>query len=574
MRRFYLIAVLVLFAFPLGAQLNTQFTNPLIDQVLRGNYNPGDYAASVPITDPVVISQMIALDVSEDSLKNYLIEMSGFGNRNTGSDTVSSTFGIGAARRWGHQQFQEISAANENRLLVGYLQFDEVICGVSQHRNVVAALPGSAPSGEGYILIEGHLDSRCDDVCDPTCEAQGAEDNGSGSALVLELARVMSQFTFKETVVFLLTTGEEQGLMGADALADYCYYDSIPVKAVLNNDVVGGIYCGATSSPPSCPGAGAVDSTNVRLFSRGNYNSQHKQFARYTKLQYKEMLSSIVAVPTSIQIMTAEDRTGRGGDHIPFRQNGFTAIRMTSSNEHGNGSAGPSYTDRQHTSSDSLGVDTDNDGQIDSFYVDFNYLARNARINGVCGAMAAIGPAPISGFNATPVPGGLAIEVLGNPTVTDFRFATRTNTNDWDSVYTINAVIDTLWGLQGQYIISMAAMDANGVESLFSYESNVNIPTSTGELLPEKDLELFGNKPNPFDEQTTIIVKRNGHIDFEEAYIVIHDMGGKEVERIPLTLEADVNEVNFLHGFHATGTYIYSLVVDGEVLGRKKMVMQ
>lgn len=574
MRSIYLIVTFCLLTIPLFSQSNTLFTNPLIDQVLRGNYNPADYAATTPITDPVAITQMIALDVSEDSLREYLVEMSAFGTRNTGSDTVSNTFGIGAARRWAHEEFSKISAANEDRLLVGYLQFDELICSVPQHRNIVGVLPGTAPSGEGYVLIEGHLDSRCDVTCDPLCEAQGAEDNGSGSALVLELARVMSQFSMEETVVFMLTIGEEQGLWGAKALADYCDDENIPVKAVLNNDVVGGIYCGATSSPPSCPGAGAIDSTNVRLFSHGNYNSPFKQFARYTKLQYKEMLSQLVDVPTSIHIMTGEDRTGRGGDHIPFRQLGFTAIRMTSANEHGNGSAGPSYTDRQHTSADSLGVDTDNDGLIDSFYVDFNYLARNARINGVSGAMAAIGPDPVTSFNATAIPGGVAIEVLGNPTVTDFRFATRTNSNDWDSVFTINAAIDTIWGLQGQYIISMAAVDLNGVESLFSYETNINVPTSTGELLPEENLELFGNKPNPFDEQTTIIVKRNGHIDFDEAYILIQDIEGREVERIPLTLEADINEVNFLHGFHATGTYIYSLVVDGEVLGRKKMIMQ
>lgn len=573
MRTVFLFAALCLYSLDSIGQLNTQFTNPLIDQVLRGNYNPGDYASSNPITDPTVITQMTSLDVSSDSVQKYLEGLSSFGNRNTGSDTSSSTFGIGAARRWAHQKFEQFSAANESRLLVGYLQFDELICNVNQHRDVVAVLPGSAPSSEGYILIEGHMDSRCDDVCDSLCLAYGADDNGSGSVLVMELARVLSQFSMKETVVFMLTIGEEQGLLGADALSDYCLAENIPVKAVLNNDIVGGIYCGNTASPPGCPGADAVDSINVRLFSRGNFNSPHKQFARYTKLQYKEMLSQIVAVPTAIQIMTGEDRTGRGGDHIPFRQNGYTAIRMTSANEHGNGSAGPSYTDRQHTSSDSLGIDTDNDGAIDSFFVDFNYLTRNARINGVCAAMVALGPEPVTSFTATGVPGGIAVEVLGNPSVSDFRFATRTFSNDWDSVYTLNAPIDTIWGISGQHRVSMATMDSNGIESLFSYETNINVPTSTGELMPEQDLELMGNKPNPFDEQTTITVKRNGHINFTEAYILITDMGGKEVERIPLTLEADINEVNFLHGFHATGTYIYSLIVDGEILGRKKMVM-
>lgn len=573
MKPFLLFCCCLLVSFSSWSQTNIHFTQPVMDSILKGNYNPADYAPAFPVSDPNFIANQIQAIVSPDSLQAHLEMLTSFGNRNTGSDTSSNTFGIGAARRWAHQKFTQFSNFGGNRLQVGYLQFETLTCNVNQHRNVVAVFPGQNPSTEGFVLIEAHLDSRCDDVCDSLCLAYGADDNGSGSALVLELARTLTLYSFDETVVFMLTTGEEQGLLGARALSDYCDANNIPVKAVLNNDIVGGVSCGQTASPPACIGAGQIDSINVRLFSRGNYNSQFKQFARYTKLQYEEILSPIVSVPTSIQIMTGEDRSGRGGDHIPFRENGFTAIRMTSANEHGDGSAGPGYTDRQHTSSDSLGLDLNNDGQLDTFFVDFNYLARNAVINGVCATMVAQSTAPITSFTATAIPGGLAIQV-NNPTTTRFRLATRTSSNDWDSVYTLNNAVDTVWGIQGQVIVSMAALATDNVESLFSYETNVNVPTATGEVLPSKTLELMGNRPNPFDEQTTITVKRHGHLEFKTAVILIHDAAGREVQRIPMTLEADVNEVNFYHGFHAAGTYYYSLVVDGEVYDSGKMVMQ
>ena len=179
--------------FLLNAQSNIHPTNPLVAQVLLGNYAPGDFAATTVITEPAVVTAGIDAGVSPDSLKSYIIRLSQFGTRNAGSDTLSPTTGIGAARRWVFQKFESFSAQNENRLLVSYLQFDQNICDVDQHRNIMAVLPGSNPARNGVILIEGHIDSRCDVLCDVTCTAQGVEDNASGTALVIELARVMSK---------------------------------------------------------------------------------------------------------------------------------------------------------------------------------------------------------------------------------------------------------------------------------------------------------------------------------------------------------------------------------------------
>ena len=376
------------------AQVNIHLTNSEVTEILAGNYNPNDYQPSVSFTDPHAIAAELSSRVNADSLRSYLKRMSAFETRNTGSDTISDSRGIGAARRWAYQMFEKFSGENEDRLKVSFLQFDRNICGITQHKNVVAVLPGKQTqdfnsSQTGIIIIEGHLDSRCNTSCDTSCLAEGMEDNGSGSALVMELARVMAKYEYNRTIVFMLTTGEEQGLHGAEAMAKYCGDNNIPIAAVLNNDVIGGVICGETSSPPSCPSENAVDSTQVRLFSGGSFNSPSKQLARYIKLQYEEELLAHVEVPHLVTIMTAEDRTGRGGDHIPFRSAGYPAMRFTSANEHGDASNGPNYDDRQHTSDDILGLDTDNDGQLDSFFVDFNYLARNAVINANAATMIA-----------------------------------------------------------------------------------------------------------------------------------------------------------------------------------------
>jgi hypothetical protein len=379
----------LLFGLNLSAQSNILSSNPLAEQILLGNYNPVDYSPDMaaPLL-PTTLAAQLQAQISADSLKEYILKLSTFGTRNTGSDTLSPSIGIGAARRWTHQKFAEFSVENDGRLIPSYLQFDLAICGVNQHRNIFAVLPGSNPAS-GMVLVEGHIDSRCDVLCDTSCLAEGVEDNATGTALVLELARVMSRYQFPNTVVFLVTIAEEQGLLGAEAFADYVQQKNIPLNAVLNNDVIGGILCGKTSSAPSCPGLDAVDSTSVRLFSSGSFNSKHKQLARFNKLQYQENLLPFAAVPMNIRIMSPEDRTGRGGDHIPFREHNYPAMRFTSANEHGDASNGPDYVDRQHTSEDVLGVDTDGDQVIDSFFVDFNYLARNTLINANALAIAA-----------------------------------------------------------------------------------------------------------------------------------------------------------------------------------------
>jgi Peptidase family M28 len=568
-----LLLLMLLFEAIAHAQVVNICTNPAAQAVLLGRYNPYDYHATYIIEDPTVISRGINSLVSPDSLHAYLDQLRTFGTRNTASDTLSSVRGIGAARRWAYNKFSQFSADDQHRLLVSYMQFDTTICGVPQHRNIFAVLPGMDTSDKSVVIIEGHIDSRCMDVCDTTCIAQGIDDNGSGTALVLELARVMSRYSFRNTIVFALVTGEEQGLYGGQAFASFAQANGVKVKAVLNNDITGGVFCGHTSSAPSCPGFGDIDSTHLRLFSYGGFNSPHKGLARYIKLEYKEMIQPIASVPMGINIMTPEDRTGRGGDHIPFRQLGYTAMRFTSANEDGDADVtSPSYIDRQHTSRDSIGVDVNNDGIIDTYYVDMDYLARNTVINGNAAAMMARGVQTPDLTLAT-TGGNLIVTITAHPEYMHYRVGLRTTTYDWDSVYTFNGLTDTITLAAGNYVASVAAMDTSGIESLFSEEVMKTVTAEgVAEVSENTGIELLQNQPNPADEATMVTVVVHGQVAYKQAFISIVDMSGREVGHLPVTLAPGVNEVMYSHGYHATGTYIYTLVADGRPLSSRRMV--
>ena len=577
MKKYTLSLLLVCFSQILFSQTNLVCTNIYAEQVMKGNYNPLNFLPPIIINNPDSILSIITKEISPDSLHANLDVLASFYTRNTGSDTLSDSTGIGAARRWAFQKFTSISANNNNRLIASYLQFDTTICGSPQHRNIFAVLPGADTTDKSVVIVEAHIDSRCKVSCDVTCLAQGIEDNASGTALVLELARVMSKCVFNRTVIFLLNIGEEQGLYGANAFSLYAQQQSIQIHAVLNDDIVGGVICGNTSSPPSCPGYADIDSINVRLFSSGGFNSPHKQFARFVKLEYKEEIFPFVSVPTVIQIMSAEDRTGRGGDHIPFREKSFTAIRMTSANENGNANTSSvSYHDRQHTSEDVLGLNTDLDPEIDSFFVDFNYLLRNSIINATGISMAAIGP-------LTP---GLIVTLINDTTVAvtitqqthynQYRIGVRSVTNDWDSVYTFsNSLSDTIV-LQdpSSGIYSVASVDSNGIESLFSEEVLVGFVGIKYLDQTVNGIKLLPNTPNPADEQTIINIISDKNVKNKSAYISIRDMNGNELSKIPVEIHRGVNEVLYNHGFHASGIFTCTLYVNGEKNNSMKMVFK
>jgi hypothetical protein len=584
------------------AQTSPKVLSTEVDNILRGSYTASSYPASTVITDPDVISAELVNRISADSLKADLFALNSFQNRNMFSDTNSTTRGIGAARRWVYNKFQQYSTANDNRLRVSYLQFtyapgtygcaaaDNAV--IDQHSDVLAVLPGSQTTNKSLIIVEGHMDSRNNDPCDITGSAAGIGDNATGTALVMELARILSKYTFRNTILFSVNTGEEQGLIGAKALANYLKGKGVLIKAVNNNDVSGGIFCGHTASAPGCPFYGNIDSTDLRIFSLGDINSANKQWARYIKLEYKEQVSSLVSVPTAIQIMELEDRTGRGGDHQAFTasSNNYTGVRFTQANEDGDGSNGGSYVDRQHNIRDSLGRDRNHDGVIDSLYVDVDYLARNTVINGNSLAMVALGPDTIS---MKPLPSVITANrvrvVLSPAGAPAYRVAIRSATNDWDSVYTITGkTVDTItvpYPTNTTFYISAAAVDANNTESQFSTEYTLSTqlvvlnlePDSTKPIPTDPDyygIRLMPNRPNPFDESTLITISSGTDQFADRTWLQFSSLDGRIIDRIPVNLRKGVNQVVYNHGFGVAGIYICSLVIDGLPVQSTKMIFQ
>lgn len=549
---------------------NISCSSAIAERVMKGLYNPAEFPEPVNKIRPDSLPAFMAASISPDSMRNYIIRLAAFHNRNSGSDTLSANKGIGAARRWVLSRFEDWSARNGNRLIPAYLNFNQVICGISQHKNVLAVLPGTDTSDRSIVLIEGHMDSRCEVLCDTSCLAQGVEDNASGTALTMELVRVMVGLQLKRTLVFMITTAEEQGLYGAEAFADYAQTKGIQIGAVQNNDVIGGVICGATASPPGCSGINSVDSLQVRLFSSGGFNSKHKQFARFVKLEYKENIEPAAAIKMQISIMSPEDRTGRGGDHIPFRQHGYTAIRFTSANEHGNANVSlGSYSDRQHSFRDTLGVDLDGNSQIDSFFVDFNYLSRNALINANAACMAATGPTSPTIFASRIDSGKIAVSMVGKA---PFRIGIRTLSNDWDSVYTVLQNTDTIVApFAIRYYVSAASVDSLGIESLFSSEIMLSL-TGSEKVVQTSMPELLPNKPNPFDESTLISIFAGNKKTWKKASLRISDTQGHILRELPLELKEGLNEILYEHGYNMQGILNCTLMLDGKPFQSRQMV--
>lgn len=572
-RILHCICIFMIPSMTVFAQTNMHFSNMDLINTFAGNYSFTPKPIEVGYDSPEELVALIHEDISPDSLKSYMIALQQFETRNSGSDTLSATRGIGAARNWMRDQFQRFSDSS-GWMQTGFFEFDLDICGAMHHKNVVAMLPGLEPEA-GVIIIEAHLDSRCGEVCDIECLAQGMEDNGSGVALVLELARVLSKYRYNNTIVFVGTTGEEQGLDGSRAMAEYSLQQGIRIKMVQNNDIVGGIICGETSSPPSCPGKNDIDSTQVRLFSDGGFSSPHKGVSRFIKLQYEEMLKPLVAVPMEVTIMSAEDRTGRGGDHIPYRERGFPAMRFTSANEHGDAFVDAEYHDRQHTSDDILGVDQDSDGELDSFFVDFNYLARNAEINAVSAAMAAIGPDQpyLSGFFSNGHE--FFVEVSSEIPYPEYRIGARTVHNDFDTLYSLQGTNSGFFETdQFEFFLflSVMAVDSNGIESLPLVEERARYSATEDEQKAEQKVYLNQNRPNPFDESTIISYWVESPFQYDRAEVVVLDLNGKVVERLGTTPQPGMNEVLYHHGYGVSGVYAYALVIDGRVVDEKRMV--
>lgn len=306
----------------------------LVPAALSGQATPlGSAPGAPPGTTPVL--RDVATATSAARVRSDLERLVGFGTRHTLSDTVSATRGIGAARRWVHAQFDSISSACGGCLEVRYLRST---VGPSQRIpqpievvDVIAVQRGTTDP-ERRVMISGHLDSRASDVMDPVSDAPGAVDDASGVSAVLEAARVLSAHRFAATIVYVAVSGEEQGLFGSTALAEEAKRSGWRVEAFLNNDVVGN----------TRGQNGASDNTLVRVFSEGTRADETPAMARTRRYtggeddspsrnlaRYVHRIAHDYAPNLDVMMVYRLDRFGRGGDHRPFTEAGFPAVRLT-----------------------------------------------------------------------------------------------------------------------------------------------------------------------------------------------------------------------------------------------------
>ena len=327
-------------------------------------------AQPVQDLDPRVVR--LVGQVSQDRLAATLRKLETFGTRNTMSSTDSPTHGIGAARQW---IFDELKGYGP-KLQVSYDTYTIAkqgrITRDTEARNVMAVLPGRSPR---RIYVSGHYDTvaivggqnqrngaeRDAEPArfpDPDSPAPGVDDDGSGVALTMELARIFSQsgIDFDATLVFMCHVAEEQGLMGAMLHAQKAVKDRLPIDAVLNNDIVGN----------DRGGNGVIDGASIRVYSEGPEDSPSRELARFVQRWGMRYVPS-----HNVRLIARSDRFARGGDHSAYNRYGFAAVGFREAREN---------FSRQHDPKDTFeGVSP-------------AYLAQNARVNLAAAATLALAP--------------------------------------------------------------------------------------------------------------------------------------------------------------------------------------
>jgi hypothetical protein len=306
-------------------------------------------ACSVCVTAPAQYKAVnpqvskIVSEVSEERIAETLKKLESFGTRNIFSTQDNPTRGVGAARKWVYEQFRSYSP----RLEVSYDQYrlkkettrgSRITDDVDLY-NVVAVLPGTT-NKEQRIIISGHYDTVAmnprpagaapADISatpgdpaaggprqpprDPNADAPGVTDDGSGTACVMELARVLSQYQFEKTLVFVAFAGEEMGLLGSTLYAEKAKKLDQKIEAVLNSDIIGS----------DVAGDGRTENRRVNIFSEDPIDSPSREIARYMKEIGERYVPSMDVDP-----VFRADRFGRGGDHTPFNLEGFAAVRIS-----------------------------------------------------------------------------------------------------------------------------------------------------------------------------------------------------------------------------------------------------
>ena len=316
--------------------------------------------------------KQIVDQVSEERISATMKRLGEFGTRYVGSEQDSETRGIGAAQRWIEAQFKSCSPKLQVSLDKFSVKKSQRLPKDVDLANIVAVLPGTTDK-ERYVVIGGHYDSiaskrgpgtpRTDDegprnAADVEPNAPGVADDASGTAAVMELARVMSQYDFDKSIVFVAFAAEEIGLNGSKNYADEALAKKMVIEAMLNNDIIGS----------EVSGNGSSANNRVRVFSEGPEDSPSRALARYVKETAERYLPSM-----TVDMIFRRDRFSRGGDHTSFVRDGYAAVRFTTPSEN--------YAN-QHTATDTFANSSP------------AYTARVAKMNAAVLASLALAPKP------------------------------------------------------------------------------------------------------------------------------------------------------------------------------------
>jgi peptidase M28-like protein len=349
--------------------------------------SPSLLAAPPGAPNPLI--QKMAAQVSAERIEARIRKLVSFGTRNSLSDPDSETRGIGAARRWIKAELEKCAADSGARLQVAFdehlVESGPRIPKPTKIVNVVATLPGSQAESRGrHYVVSGHYDSMPSSPIDPEQDAPGANDDASGTAVSMELACVMSHYEFDATLVFMMVAGEEQGLLGSYGWARAAKANGLDIAGMITNDIVGN-----TRSVD-----GRVERGRVRLFAEGvpplkalpdeillalrtggENDLPTRSLARYAKEAAERHVPQL-----KVDVIYRRDRYLRGGDHTPFLEAGYPAIRFTEV-----------FEDFRHQHQD---VRVDKGVQYGDLpeFVDFGYVADVARVNAATLASLALGP--------------------------------------------------------------------------------------------------------------------------------------------------------------------------------------
>lgn len=423
--------------------------------------------SATQIQDPAI--KAMVEEVSAENLENIVRKLVSFETRHSFSSVTDKKRGIGAARNWVQAEFERYAKESGGRLKVeqdAYIVEPDGrrISRKIEMKNVMATLKGTDPNDNRVIIVSGHLDSRATDVMDSTSKAPGANDDASGVAIVMEMARIMSKKEFPCTLIFVAVQGEEQGLFGAKHLAARAKKENWNLIAMLNNDIVGNSISSETN---------IRDNTKLRVFSEGvpaletedmaamrrrinaENDSPSRQLARYIKAtgeKYVDQMNVVLTYRT--------DRFLRGGDHTPFSQAGFAAVRFSEMNEN---------FDHQHQN-----VRKENNIQYGDLpeFMDFEYLRKNTGVN--LATMANLAWAPYAPENV-----GIDVKDLTNKTRLKWSAPQKgekpagyvilmreTSSPMWEQKFFVKETEVTLPYSKDNYFFAVQAVDAEGHESL------------------------------------------------------------------------------------------------------------